>query len=296
MVNLLLAVMVAGSLSDWVSQCQNKVSDSTVASTSGATTQEAIESGADILSQYGALRVDGVADESDCEVLLQKLEHEYPRKPTGEHMNHLNVGIVIDEKVRTLMEKSIERIYPLINQLVGANGLVEELAFMINDPGAKYQTWHADTVYTPKTAKMYSFFIALENITLDMGPTEVAPGITTPEMIKVCEEDMSKSKISFCRNTISSVPNIGATMKAGDVLIMDSICQHRASENLSDKRRRLFYYTLASQDGERPDGSTFTLLHPYKSKLQLSDYRAWGDFEFPTRQSMQYSELDEDEM
>ena len=289
----IITSLTIGSLADWVSQCSEFKSSATVSSTSGATLEEALQSGAEVLSRLGALRVDGVADKSECDILLNKLEEEFPKNKINPHMN---VGIAIDDKVDGVMETSIERLYPLIKQIVGENGLVEELAFMINDPGATYQTWHADTVYTPKTAKMYSFFIALEDITIDMGPTEIAPGITSPEMVEECDTDMTKHKLSFCKNLISSVPNVGATMRAGDVLIMDSICQHRASENISDKRRRLFYYTIVSRKGKRPDGSTFTLIHPYKNKLQVADYTRWSDVRLPKRAPPKIIEEEDEDM
>ena len=59
--------------------------------------------------------------------------------------------------------------------------------------------------------------------------------------------------------------------KKGDLVIWLSSVVHRGSKNTSNKSRSVFYFSLLSSKGNRPNGSTYSLIKNYK-KLYVKDF------------------------
>ena len=58
---------------------------------------------------------------------------------------------------------------------------------------------------------------------------------------------------------------------SGSIVIMDSRCHHRGSENNSTKRRPVFYFSLKSKQGKPPTGPTYSMREQYEEKLTMLD-------------------------
>eukprot|EP01059_Diplonema_ambulator_P027682 TRINITY_DN460_c2_g1_i1.p1 TRINITY_DN460_c2_g1~~TRINITY_DN460_c2_g1_i1.p1 ORF type:complete len:306 (+),score=33.31 TRINITY_DN460_c2_g1_i1:57-920(+) len=245
-------------------------------STQGVTVSEAVlgMKGKLAIEKHGMLRIDGLVAKTACERMLKKVEEVRPMSTLGPR--HHNVAVAVDRAVEGVYTSVIDKIYPVIRDLVTESGVLVAMGIMVNDPGAKYQTWHADTVPDPRSAKLFTFFVALEDITDDMGPTGLVGGSHRQPFINSCSEEIRATKRAPCHSLIDAHPKLAATLSQGDVLIMDSTIYHRANENTSGKRRRYFYFSMTSP-GKLPVGSTYTLLDGYKTaQLTLKNYLSWA--------------------
>ena len=148
----------------------------------------------------------------------------------------------------------------------GLDSAICELSVLVSDRGAPRQPIHPDTKFT-QTAPFFTAFVALQDITADMGPTIILLETHTAEahaMFNGGEE--SKSKL------LAKSKFRAATMLKGDVTIIDSRVLHCGAANML-KRRALFYITF-----ENPHHSSNEALEANRSldsglgKLCLSDF------------------------
>eukprot|EP01064_Diplonema_japonicum_P012798 TRINITY_DN20154_c0_g1_i1.p1 TRINITY_DN20154_c0_g1~~TRINITY_DN20154_c0_g1_i1.p1 ORF type:complete len:300 (+),score=68.19 TRINITY_DN20154_c0_g1_i1:37-936(+) len=272
----LLLTAVLGSLKIWEDEASSGVDKKEFTiSSAGASVAEVNKDmqGKRSMDKNGMLRVDGVLDKKECETMLGKVEEIKPRQTKGNH--HYNLPVVMDEAVQKICVTIIDKLYRTIKDTLGPDALLVAMGIMVNDPGAKYQKWHADTIPEKDVAKLYTYFVALEDVEDLMGPTGLVTGSHKGEWLSQCEKEITAAKRAPCSKLIDSSAKVSATLSQGDILIMDSTTQHRANANLSKKRRRLFYFSLTGP-GRLPDGSTYTLHKGYKSaKLTLRNYRNW---------------------
>ena len=70
---------------------------------------------------------------------------------------------------------------PLLTELVGDAGVLQEIACLISEPGSRQQPLHPDTPYT-SSPPLYAAFVALQDIDVEMGPTVYLPGTHTREV------------------------------------------------------------------------------------------------------------------
>ena len=121
-----------------------------------------------------------------------------------------------------------------------------ELSVLISDPGAPRQQLHPDNQYQ-SICPLYTVFIALQDITLPMGPTVFLPKTNT----EICHKDFKQSTNDYLKDGskendifLTSREWRSSCLKKGDVQILDSRCLHAATANVSDQRRALLYFTL----------------------------------------------------
>ncbi|KAJ9456130.1 hypothetical protein DIPPA_18288 [Diplonema papillatum] len=281
MLGLLLVSVATGNVAQWLTQVTIR-SDGFFPSTGGVTVDEANEQGADLLREHGALRIDNLIDASTASYLTKLADRVAPRDEKPYARRHLNVPVPVEEDsgVEPALFEAFGNIFPMLSELVSLDALLVELAVMVNDPGADYQKWHADTIHQEGSAVLYSFFVAIDNITSDMGPTVLVPSSHREEQRNQCLQELRKSKQGYCDKWIDGQPRLGATLRPGDAIVFNSLLQHCASMNSSNKRRRIFYFSLSSP-GRIPPGSTHTLNPAYKAaKLRLKDYKQWSSVPF----------------
>lgn len=142
----------------------------------------------------------------------------------------------------------------LFDQLFPSSDLeFHELSALISDPGSAAQGVHPDTIFTPEPV-LYTAFIALQDVTDDMGGTVFLP--QTHAIEQVHEEFKNpETKNTFLAGREYRL----ATLKRGDVVVMDSRVMHFGSSNYSEIRRVMMYFTLRSPfySEEIRDGSLF---------------------------------------
>lgn len=112
---------------------------------------------------------------------------------------------------------------------------------------------------------LYTFFIALQDVTFDMGHTVFLPRTHTPEAHLLWNSNQNqKEKFISCNKAVES------NLKCGDVVIFDSRLLHCGTANKSKLQRVLFYFTLSKgQDWPLPNG-----LHGSNS-IRIEDRLKW---------------------
>lgn len=111
-----------------------------------------------------------------------------------------------------------------------------ELSALISDFGAASQPIHPDSMFT-KDAPLYTIFIALQDVTEEMGATIFLPSTNTLYCHEQHKSNLTKDDfLSTCEYRQS-------LLKKGDIAIMDSRTLHCGDAN-TDSRRVLLYLTL----------------------------------------------------
>jgi hypothetical protein len=174
--------------------------------------------------------------------------------------------------VRDALQSLCAAISPIVAELLTLDAFVVELASLISDPGAKEQIYHPDTllpnlVGTP----LYTCFVALQDIDLEMGPTRVLPGSHNEKSHRDLR-DKSDRGATIRKAADASGCHMGC--RAGDAFLMDSRLWHRGGRNSSKHRRRLLYVTFGAPFC-RPPGSTYSILDELVGRLRLRDYGLW---------------------
>jgi len=127
-----------------------------------------------------------------------------------------------------------------IENLLGDDPAIVEIAAITSDPGAPGQDWHSDTwgdaasmTLGRRHSAMYSLFLYLQDTDETMGPTGFCPGT------------------HMCSQSYADCPCFFATPKAGTGVILNSQIVHQGSENTAflkeDGTRVMFIITFASR-------------------------------------------------
>lgn len=111
---------------------------------------------------------------------------------------------------------------------------VIETAVMISEPGSQSQAFHPD--YSDK--ELQTCFIALQDVTEDMGPTQLIPNTNDMDTLERFERE---DRMGFPLDQ----PNVLGILNCGDALIYHVRTIHRGTANESTKRRNLFYFTYS---------------------------------------------------
>jgi ectoine hydroxylase-related dioxygenase (phytanoyl-CoA dioxygenase family) len=171
---------------------------------------------------------------------------------------------------------------PLLTEVVGADGMLQEIACLISEPGSQQQPVHPDTPFTSEPT-LYAAFVALQDVSLDMGPTVYLPGTHT----EACHTsfyggDLGRGKLKTVSPPIAeaflrSRPVVLGTLKAGDVALYNQQVLHCGSANESPSQTRRQFYISFRNTAVPFDGHAtlpFSIRPPFKNKLTLSSMQA----------------------
>ena len=125
----------------------------------------------------------------------------------------------------------------------GSEAQLWELAAIVSAPGAAPQVVHADTVWQP-TPLLFTAFIALQDISREMGPTRFIPrthGIEAPHEALAKHGDATGLAAS---PGAPPPPSRVGTLTAGEAAVYDGRLLHCGGANRSDRLRMLFYVTV----------------------------------------------------
>merc|ERR1711920_711140 len=110
----------------------------------------------------------------------------------------------------------------------GLDAELWELGVVVSEPGAAKQPWHFDA---PGRC-LFTAFVALQDISLDMGPTLFLPGTHTRSAHEVFMQQPEQ---------FAGVEPAVALLSAGDAVLYDTVLLHCGGPNNSDKTRALMY-------------------------------------------------------
>ena len=142
----------------------------------------------------------------------------------------------------------------------GLDAPFHELACLVSDAGAESQRVHPDTVARGAAGcPLYTAFVALTDVDPSMGCTHFIRGSHTEE----AHHSLRHGRDAF----LSCAEYTRASLRCGDVVVMDSRVFHLGDANES-RRRSLFYFTLMNPEfADAPAGSKLPGL-----SLNLNDY------------------------
>lgn len=145
--------------------------------------------------------------------------------------------------------------WPLVTELLGEDAEHAFSGVVSSEPGSPAQHWHIDSPHESAKhlgAHAINVFVALHDIPLPMGPTELARGshrltnhLSNPKLRaeELVYQHAGSSPEQLVRGTAAAVPECCVSaMTAGSCLVFDDRLLHRGLGNGSDAMRHLAYF------------------------------------------------------
>lgn len=168
---------------------------------------------------------------------------------------------IITEALNEVIRKSA--VGQTIASILSDKAVLHEFSCLMSDPGSQRQVVHPDTPFiVGKGPALYTCFIALQDVRLDMGPTTWLPGTHTAEAHEAFKDtggpreafmntggssdgdDGDSRKDALLKNQ----PAVLGLLSKGSCAIFDSRCLHCGTANKSMDSRALFYFSFKNPD------------------------------------------------
>ena len=146
--------------------------------------------------------------------------------------------------------------WPVVADVLGEDAEVIFQGVVSSEPSSPDQEWHIDSPHTDTEhgpANILNVLIALEDIPMEMGPTELAKGshfhtnhFKNPKIVVdhlVYQHDGTNPSSLLSNENTKEAPTWTTPMSAGSVLIFDDRTLHRGRGNQSDKYRHVAYFS-----------------------------------------------------
>jgi len=158
-----------------------------------------------------------------------------------------------------------------IEALFGANAMLYELSCLMSDPGSSRQNIHPDTPCSEgEEAVLYTCFMALQDITIDMGPTTWIPKTHTVAAHSDFQDNSSENDAESKKDRLlRTQPSVLGLLPKGSCGIFDSRLLHCGGANESDTSRALFYVSFKNPKIGYP-GNPGSIRKNYISQFTLS--------------------------
>jgi ectoine hydroxylase-related dioxygenase (phytanoyl-CoA dioxygenase family) len=153
----------------------------------------------------------------------------------------------VQETLRSILLKSPVR--NVFETLLGPNATLYELSCLISDPGSQRQNVHPDHPCLHNDHPLVvTCFVALQDITLDMGPTIWLPKthcVTAHERFQsIRVECMLDSPESPKDRLLRTTPCVVGILPKGSCVLFDSRLLHCGGANSSNSSRALLYVSF----------------------------------------------------
>ena len=261
---------------------------------------QAAKSHAQVLQTEGVLRIDKVLSSADAlreyvYDLRQQYETEIdqglkvPQDCFADVLlksNRCDMPLPIDNP---LVKQALQEVLfqtavgSTIELLLGPDAVLYELSCLISDPGSQRQVMHPDTPCQKDKAVLYTCFVALQDITPDMGPTTWLPRTHKPEVHAQFQQDQvldddsaegvsSLSPKDALLTSLVDDAQLGCLPK-GSCALFDSRVLHCGGSNQSlSSSRALFYFSF-----QRPKivyvGNPGSIRNEYIGQFTLQDLK-----------------------
>jgi hypothetical protein len=211
---------------------------------------ETLESSLEEVNSYRipqAFRFANVLEKSNrWDLLLSFDEDGNGQEQEQEDSSLAKSSVVMDAMSELLGEEG--KVGQILEELLGKDAILYELACLISDPGSNRQEIHPDIVYQhDNTIPLIACFVSLQDIDSTMGPTVFIPDTITEEHHQAINND------ELADEMLQNIPSNISTLNTGDCSLYNPMLLHAGGGNVSDRRRRLFYFTfLNSNDVKDP--------------------------------------------
>lgn len=197
-----------------------------------------------------------------------------------------------------------EFVWSLIQGACGPGAELCDLSALVSDPGSEEQRLHYDTrndevdggdggiqasaatenidpvrdgdpPVLPK--RLVTGFVALQDVTEDMGPTLIVPKTTTKEVHEeiLAAGALSPGKLEAVLNRYQQA-GVKCLLAAGDLVLMDSRALHLGSANRSTSKRRVLLDFAFMAPELQPETYCGCILQELGlRRLKLTDYEEW---------------------
>mmetsp|Transcript_17939 Transcript_17939/g.27144 ORF Transcript_17939/g.27144 Transcript_17939/m.27144 type:complete len:450 (+) Transcript_17939:46-1395(+) len=153
----------------------------------------------------------------------------------------------------------------IYEELVTLDGELYELAAVVTDPGSDRQIVHPDLPFQ-YPAPLYVIFLALQDVTPDMGPTSFLLGTHTEEQNRIFNSN-TDDKDEQLKNAKCRL----ATLKKGDAVLFDARILHCGNANQSTKSRGLFNFSFRNPQVTGNLGYEGSIRPGYCEQMTLRD-------------------------
>ena len=222
------------------------------------------------MSTHGVIRIDSALSEETADALRQFVDEELSRAEqeveAGTHdADSRFADLVLVSKrcdlllplrgaaITALQELLGEgsTLGPLVEEIMGEHGVLQEIACLISYPGSEQQPLHPDTPYSSPPS-LYASFIALQDVDEDMGPTVYLPGTHTKaahsefyggDLVAAAETSGIRTA-PVAEDFLRTRPVALGLLKKGDLACYNQQVLHCGSANRSDRIRRQFYISF----------------------------------------------------
>lgn len=169
---------------------------------------------------------------------------------------------------------------PIYEALVSNQGEFYELAGIITNPGSHRQMIHPDLPHQ-KTPPLYVIFLALQDVTEEMGPTSFLLKSHTDKAIRIFDSGDMEAKDEQLRKADCRL----ALLKKGDAVLFDAGILHCGSANKSkDSTRAMLNFSFRNPKVTGDIGYKGSMMPGYVGAMTLGDvsgaldkYKAGGD-------------------
>jgi hypothetical protein len=146
--------------------------------------------------------------------------------------------------------------WPLVASVLGEDAEFWLSGVVFSEPGSTVQYWHSDSPHEAlehQPANAICVLVALHNVPMTMGPTELARGshmltnhLSNPSLVvdELVYQHAGTSPESLVKGTPHPVPeSFASPLAAGSCLVFDDRILHRGLANRSDDTRHVAYFT-----------------------------------------------------
>jgi len=168
------------------------------------------------------------------------------------HMNKNRFDLLLpleesDEVMACLSELLGDKshVFHSLQAILGEDAELFELSVLISDPGSEAQPLHPDIIYQDTSPPILTCFVALQDVSPQMGPTLFMPGSVS---LKYHDDLHNRHLDPYATGLVATSYNVLSTLSAGDCSIYDTMILHLGSSNTSNRRRCLFYFSFKNNN------------------------------------------------
>eukprot|EP00670_Eutreptiella_braarudii_P029878 CAMPEP_0174371300 /NCGR_PEP_ID=MMETSP0811_2-20130205/99292_1 /TAXON_ID=73025 ORGANISM="Eutreptiella gymnastica-like, Strain CCMP1594" /NCGR_SAMPLE_ID=MMETSP0811_2 /ASSEMBLY_ACC=CAM_ASM_000667 /LENGTH=505 /DNA_ID=CAMNT_0015517569 /DNA_START=117 /DNA_END=1634 /DNA_ORIENTATION=- len=243
------------------------------------------------LRTQGVVHLKGILGDKECDEILAEVRHRLDLASRdarlGGAKSRYDLKMPLEGAGYLAVQRALGKggLAMLFEEVATENAFLAELGVLVSEAGAIRQPIHPDTVSRGGPEQpIYSTFIAMQDVTPEMGPTSMIPGTNNPrDHTLACGIEHDSHQ-----RLLAERPNFDAELRRGDAVVFDSRTLHAGGFNDPDlgKRRVLFYVSVQrpvegeSQLPPAPERRTppcaYSIIRDYHNRFQLKDWQRWS--------------------